>query len=76
MNILRELAHRHQDGLEVTLLWDAESNEVSIELADERNETTIVFAVDAKSALDAFYHPYIYAPLTVADLREAPALAV
>ena len=34
---LRELAHRRQNGLEVTLLWDARSNDVSIEVADEHD---------------------------------------
>ncbi|HEX4526514.1 MAG TPA: hypothetical protein VH108_07215 [Gaiellaceae bacterium] len=60
MKISRELAHRHQDGLEVTLLWDDRSNEVWIELADERTESAFAFGVDAKFALDAFYHPYAY----------------
>ncbi len=73
MKISRELAHRNQDGLQVTLLWDARSNEVSIELVDERQETAFAFSVDAKSALDAFYHPYVYAPVLGADLQDDPA---
>jgi hypothetical protein len=76
MKISRELAYRHQDGLEVMLLWDTLSNEVSIALVDERSESALTFAVDGKSALDAFYHPYAYAPVPAADLQEAPALAV
>ncbi len=73
MKISRELAYRHQDGLEVTLLWNALSNEVSIELVDERHETALAFAVDAKYALDAFYHPYAYAPVLDLALQEVPA---
>ena len=30
----RELAYRSQNGLEVTLLWDPRSNEVSVEVID------------------------------------------
>ena len=30
----KELAYRNQNGLEVTLLWDPRSNEVSVEVAD------------------------------------------
>ncbi len=57
----RELAHRRQNGLEVSLLWDAHSNDVSIEVVDERDKRTFVLPVAASSALDAFYHPYAYA---------------
>jgi hypothetical protein len=73
MKISRELAHRSQDGLEVTLLWDALSNDVWIELVDERSENTVEFCVDPRFALDAFHHPYVYAPLTAVDAQEAPA---
>ena len=73
MNVSRELAHRHQDGLDVTLLWDAQSNEVSIELLDERQETAITFGVDAKCALDAFHHPYAYAPDSDTDVQDLAA---
>jgi hypothetical protein len=76
MTILRELAYRNQDGLEVTLLWDSLSDEVSIELVDDRSETSVAFGVDSGSALDAFYHPYAYAPVTVPYLEEAPVLAL
>jgi hypothetical protein len=75
MTTSRELAHRHQDGLEVTLLWDARSNTVSIELVDDRNETALTFLVDPKSALDAFNHPFAYVPVWDADLDYAQALA-
>ena len=74
MKISRELAHRQQDGLEVTLLWDARSNEVWIELADERTEIAFAFGVDAKLALDAFYHPYAFTPVLGTDLQEAPSV--
>jgi hypothetical protein len=73
MKISRELAHRRQDGLEVTLLWDALSNEVWIELVDESIEHAVDFGVDPRFALDAFHHPYVYAPLPEADAEEAPA---
>ncbi len=58
---LRELAHREQDGLEVTLFWDARSNSVSIEVVDQRDESSFLLPVAGHSALDAFHHPYAYA---------------
>jgi YD repeat-containing protein len=71
----KELAHRKQDGLEVTLLWDEASNRVTIELTDERTETAFAFLVDPACALDAFYHPFPYAAVLGAEFHEAPALA-
>ena len=75
MKMSRELAHRHQYGLEVVLLWNARSSEVSIELLDSRTETALAFVVDPKSALDAFHHPFAYAPALCSDLEDTPELA-
>ena len=58
---LRELAYREQDGLEVTLFWDARSNEVSVEVVDQRDESSFRLPVAGDCALDAFHHPYAYA---------------
>ena len=54
---LSELAHREQDGLEVTLLWDASLNQVSIEVVDQRNESILRAAVPGRLALNAFHTP-------------------
>jgi hypothetical protein len=62
---LRELAYRAHDGLQVTLLWDEESNEVSIGVVDERTDSSFWLPVAPGSALDAFNHPYAYAPAWV-----------
>jgi hypothetical protein len=59
---LRELAHRAHDGLDVTLLWDPRTNEVSIDVIDERHDNHFLVRVAPDCALDAFNHPYIYAP--------------
>ena len=61
---LRELAHREQDGLEVTLFWDARSNDVSLEVVDQRDESSFLLPVAGHCALDAFHHPYAYAVAT------------
>jgi len=58
---LRELAHREQDGLEVSLLWDERSNDVSIEVVDHRDGSRFRVPVAGRAALDAFRHPYAYA---------------
>jgi hypothetical protein len=57
----KELAYRHQDGLEVTLLWDPCSNEVSINVVDHRRQSGFRLPVAGQDALYAFHHPYAYA---------------
>jgi YD repeat-containing protein len=57
----RELDHRHNDGIDVTLLWDAESNRVSVFVRDGRAGEAFEVDVEPSRALDAFHHPYAYA---------------
>lgn len=76
MKPARELAHRRQDGLAVTLLWNARSNEVSIDLFDEASQSEFAFVVDPACALDAFYHPFVYAPVLSGGPRHDPELAL
>ena len=69
----RELAHRTNDGFDVTLFWSKASNRVTISVFHARSSTALEFEVDDADALDAFNHPYVYAaaggantnPLTV-----------
>ena len=56
----KELAYRNQNGLEVTLLWDSRSNEVSVEVID-RDDSGFRLPIAGHLALDAFHHPYAYA---------------
>jgi YD repeat-containing protein len=58
---IRELDHRHNDGIDVRLLWDPHDNRVLVSVTDERAGESISFDVDAPSALEAFNHPYAYA---------------
>ena len=58
---LKELAYREQDGLEIALLWDPRSNDVCVDVADERDDSFLRIPVAARFALDAFHHPYAYA---------------
>ena len=57
----RELAYRNQNGLEVTLLWDSRSNEVSVEVIDQLDDSGFRLPIAGHLALDAFHHPYAYA---------------
>jgi hypothetical protein len=58
---VKELAYRKHNGLEVTLLWDRRSNQVSVEVVDELDESGFRLPIAGHLALDAFRHPYAYA---------------
>jgi hypothetical protein len=58
---IRELDHRASDGIEVRLLWNAETKAVLVSVA-ERDGVGFEFQVPPTDALDAFHHPYAYAP--------------
>ena len=57
----RELAHRTNDGFEVTLFWSKASNQVTISVFHARSATALDFEVNGADALDAFNHPFAYA---------------
>jgi hypothetical protein len=65
-----ELAHRSTDGIEVSLFWSKPTNRVTIELVDNRIDERLEFEVAHDKALDAFRHPYAYAPARALDLVE------
>ena len=65
-----ELAHRSTDGIDVSLFWSKPSNRITIELVDTRIDERLEFEVANDKALDAFRHPYAYAPAQALDLVE------
>ena len=60
---LRELDHRRHDGIDVSLLWDATANAVFVSVIDERGGASFRIQPPPSQALDAFRHPFVYAPL-------------
>lgn len=68
----RELAHRHADGVHVTLLWHPSTDRVTVDVFDEGSGETFEFEAPAARALDAFWHPYAYAAFAGIDFA-APA---
>ena len=57
-----ELASRSGDGIEVSLLWSRTSDRVTVVVADLRSGERAEFAPPRHRALDAYYHPFAYAP--------------
>jgi hypothetical protein len=58
---VRELDHRYTDGIDVRLLWDQGTGNVSVSVQDGRSGESFELPVDAADALDAFRHPFAYA---------------
>ncbi len=57
---LRELDRRTNDGIDVRLLWNPATGEVSVAVADSKAGESFEIAVDGERALDAFRHPFAY----------------
>jgi hypothetical protein len=57
----RELDFRTSDGLEVTLLWDTETNGLTVAVFDSKSGDDFQIEVSSSQAMDAFQHPYAYA---------------
>jgi hypothetical protein len=66
---IRELDSRTRDGISVRLLWNSQTNRVSVVLEDARTGESFDFKVNGADALAAFHHPYAYMSLA------APAAA-
>jgi hypothetical protein len=56
----RELAHRSGDGVDVTLFWDAQTDELLVWVSDELTGAHFEIHPERELALDVFYHPYAY----------------
>jgi hypothetical protein len=61
---MRELAHRSYGGIEVTLFWHPDTEELTLCVCDHGRGAYFEFEPEAAHALDAFYHPYSYASLS------------
>jgi hypothetical protein len=57
----RELAERRAGSLEVALLWDSDTNRLSVCVQDESTGEHFHLAVRPAQAMEAFHHPYAYA---------------
>jgi hypothetical protein len=65
---VRELDRRRGEGIDVTLLWDPQTNRVFVAVADERHGSSFEVDVEAADAFDAFHHPYTYAGRSHGDV--------
>lgn len=59
---VRELAQRRSGTLEVLLLWHAQIDVVELSVRDVATGGGFHTEIAPARAIDAFYHPYVYAP--------------
>jgi hypothetical protein len=58
----RELNHRHNDGIDVWLMWDPGTDSVHVRVRDTKAGDAFEIPVAAPhSAMDVFHHPFAYA---------------
>lgn len=70
-----ELDHRSSGSLDVSLFWNRETNGLFVQVIDWADEDDFSVPVAPASALQAFHHPYAYAPpRRLAELCDVPEL--
>jgi hypothetical protein len=57
----RELAHRSGDGIDVSLLWDPQTDEPFVFVIDERDGACHVIPVGFENPMDVYTHPFAFA---------------
>jgi hypothetical protein len=72
----RELAHRSNHGIEVTLYWLEGTDRLAVAVTDTGSDDSFELPVDSGHALDAFHHPYAYAAYTGVEYRTGERIAV
>jgi hypothetical protein len=65
----RELAERRTGTVEVRLLWNVDVDRVELSVRDSATAEGFHVEVAPEEALEAFYHPYVYAPRQKAAVR-------
>jgi hypothetical protein len=58
----RELMTRTSSGFRIALLWHPQKDAVSIAVEDFDSGHALQFPIEGSRALDAFHHPFAYAP--------------
>src|SRR5262249_40047819 len=56
-----EIDHRANGGIDVSLLWDRDSDLLYVQVIDWGMDEDSTFCVEPERALDAFRHPCAYA---------------
>jgi hypothetical protein len=56
-----ELDGRQAGGIDVQLLWDPDTQALTVVVHDVKTDETVAIDVEADQALEVFRHPFAYA---------------
>jgi hypothetical protein len=59
--VIRELDHRHSDGIDVRLLWNWTTDQIIVAVSDAKTGDAFELEIEGHQAMDAFQHPYAHA---------------
>ena len=59
---VEDLATRRSGGMEVSLLWNRETDRVTVAVDDPQDDNNLRTYVSREDAMDAFNHPFAYHP--------------
>ena len=60
--VRRELAHRADNGISLSLFWDAVRDTLTLAVYDEGADEYFERHLPRERALEAFHHPYAHRP--------------
>ena len=63
---LRELAHRSDDGIDVTMMWDPARDAAVVFVVDHKRGDAFEIEVGDANPMHVFHHPYVYRELELA----------
>ena len=58
---MTELAHRTDNGIDVSLLWSRQTCELVVTVSDLRTDESFTLDAPRHRALDVYHHPFAYA---------------
>jgi hypothetical protein len=57
----RELHHRRSCDIDVRLMWQPQTDRLTVEVFDRADGSTLVVEVGTRSPMEVFRHPYAFA---------------
>ena len=71
-NVPTQLAHRCNDGIDVTLTWvrRGDAHSVRVCVSDRRDGDYFEIEPESYLALDVFYHPFFYRDFSLLDCED------
>jgi hypothetical protein len=72
---IEELDYRESNGISVCLLWNRQTNELIVRVADSAEDEEFELGCGAHEALDVFRHPYAYAGTRPVRYRQPTTVA-